>query len=62
MAKSETLVTEVVKNDEKEIVFKLRQEYRPKLMPVGRKVDSLVILELVKEGDGVEKVGYHKDM
>jgi len=62
MAKSETLTIEVVKNDEKEIVFKLRQEYRPKLMPVGRKVDSLVSLALVKEGGGVEKVGYHKDM
>ena len=30
MSSSKTLATEVVKNDVKEIVFKLRQEYKPK--------------------------------
>jgi hypothetical protein len=30
MASSKALATEVVKNDEKEIIFKLRQEYKPK--------------------------------
>jgi hypothetical protein len=35
MGSSKTLATEVVKNGEWEVVFKLRQEYRPKMMPVG---------------------------
>ncbi len=35
MATSKTLAIEVVSDTEKEIVFKLRQEYRPKLMPAA---------------------------
>jgi hypothetical protein len=35
MGSSKTLATEVVKSKEGEVLFKLRQEYRPKLMPVG---------------------------
>ncbi|TGO83749.1 hypothetical protein BPOR_0598g00070 [Botrytis porri] len=61
MGSSETLATEVVMSSDDEIVFKLRQEYRPKLLPKGKAVDSLVSLKLVKEGDE-EKVIYHKDM
>jgi len=55
---SKTLATEVVKSDDKEIVFKLRQEYTPKLMPKGKAVNSLVSLALDEQG----KVVHHKDM
>jgi len=55
MATSRTLATEVVSSTNTEIVFKLRQEYRHKLMPVGKAVKILVSLAL-------EKVVYHKDM
>ena len=55
MASSKTLATEIVSDTEKEIVFKLRQEYTPKLIPAGKAVNSLVSLAL-------EKVVYHKDM
>jgi hypothetical protein len=58
MASSRTLATEVVSSTETEIVFKLKQEYRPILMPAGKAVNSLVSLSL----DGEEKVVYHKDM
>jgi hypothetical protein len=61
MAASRTLATEVVSSTEKEIVFKLRQEYRPKLMLAGKAVDSLVSLGL-ESVEGEEKVVYHKDM
>ena len=57
MSSSKTLATEVVKNDVKEIVFKLRQEYKPKIGP-GKAVNSLVSLALDDNG----KVVYHKDM
>jgi hypothetical protein len=58
---SKTLATEVVKSDDKEIEFKLRQEYTPKLMPMGKAVNSLVSLALSPEAER-EKVVYHKDM
>jgi hypothetical protein len=61
MATSQTLATEIVSSTDKEIVFKLRQEYRPKLMQAGKAVNSLVSLALEKV-DGEEKVVYHKDM
>ncbi|TVY52488.1 hypothetical protein LCER1_G007060 [Lachnellula cervina] len=61
MGSSKTLATEIVSSTDREVVFKLQQEYRPKLMPVGKAVDSLVSLALETEG-GVEKVVYHKDM
>lgn len=57
MSSSKTLATEVVKNDDQEIIFKLRQEYKPKVAP-GKAVNSLVSLAL----DGQGKVIYHKDM
>lgn len=46
MATSKTLAIEVVSDTEKEIVFKLRQEYRPKLVPAGKAFNSLVSLVL----------------
>lgn len=71
-ATSRTLKTEVVKDEEApgEIVFKLQQEYNPKLLgKLGGKmtVNSLVSLTLEKEkdektGETEEKVKYHKDM
>ncbi|TVY17292.1 hypothetical protein LARI1_G005493 [Lachnellula arida] len=61
MGSSKTLATEIVSSTDKEIVFKLQQEYRPKLMPVGKAVNSLVSLALEREG-AEEKVVYHKDM
>jgi len=61
MASSRTLATEIVSSSDKEIVFKLRQEYRPKLMPAGKAVNSLVSLALENDG-GEERAVYHKDM
>lgn len=46
MGSSQTLATEVVKSSDDEIVFKLRQEYRPKLLPKGKAVDSMYFLLL----------------
>ena len=60
---SKTLATEVLKSDDKEIVFKLRQEYTPIMLPTSKVVNSLVSLALAKEGEGEgEQVVYHKDM
>jgi len=50
MASSKTLATEIVSDTEKEIVFKLRQEYTPKLIPAGKAVNSLVSLVVRKCG------------
>ncbi|KAF7865709.1 hypothetical protein EAF04_005875 [Stromatinia cepivora] len=61
MASTKTLATEIVKSSDDEIVFKLRQEYKPKLSPKAKTVDSLVSLKFIKEGDG-ERVIYHKDV
>jgi hypothetical protein len=60
MASSKTLATEIVSSTDSEIVFKLRQEYRPHALP-AKAVNSLVSLALVKEGSE-ERVKYHKDM
>ena len=57
-SRSKTLATEVVNSDDKETVFKLRQEYTPKLIPKGKAVNSLLRVAL----DGQGKVVYHKDM
>lgn len=61
---SKTLGTEIVSSTDKEVTFKLRQEYTPKLLNTPKAVNSLVSLALVKdEADGgKEKVVYHKDM
>jgi hypothetical protein len=40
------LGTAIVSSTNDEIIFKLRQEYRPKLMPAYKAVNSLVTLSL----------------
>lgn len=62
MATSRTLATEVVSLISDDIVFKLRQGYKPKLSPASKAVNSLVSLRLEKDDKGEEKVAYHKDM
>ena len=57
MASSKTLATEIVSDTPTQIIFKLRQEYKPKVSPAGKAVNSLVTLTL----DGAGKVRYHKD-
>jgi len=57
-ATSKTLATEVVESRPDRIIFKLRQEYTPKLLHWSKPVNSLVTLTLNDEG----KVVYHKDM
>ncbi|KAF2493974.1 hypothetical protein BU16DRAFT_528142 [Lophium mytilinum] len=58
MASSRTLATEIVDASPSLLVFKLRQEYTPRVLNIGKAVNSLVSLSLDKEG----KVTYHKDM
>jgi hypothetical protein len=58
MAKSRTLKTEVVSSKPDEIIFKLQQEYTPRVLHVFKAVNSLVTLTL----DDSRKVRYHKDM
>jgi len=62
MSTSRTLATEIVSSTTDEVVFKLRQEYKPKPSPASKAVNSLVSLKLEKDGEGKEKVVYHKDM
>ena len=57
MASSKTLATEIVSDTPIQIIFKLRQEYKPKVSPAGKAVNSLVTLTLDEAG----KVRYHKD-
>ncbi|KAI9834525.1 MAG: hypothetical protein M1819_002901 [Sarea resinae] len=57
-ASSKTIKTETVASTPQEIVFKLQQEYTPKLLRMSKAVNSLVSLTLDDEG----KVKYHKDM
>jgi hypothetical protein len=61
IAASRTLATEVVSPTNKEIIFKLRQGQRPKLIPTEKIANSLVSSALEKVG-GEEQVVYHKDM
>jgi hypothetical protein len=61
IAASRTLATEVVSPTNKEIIFKLRQGQRPKLIPAEKIANSLVSSALEKVG-GEEQVVYHKDM
>ncbi|KAG9560548.1 hypothetical protein KCU71_g9981, partial [Aureobasidium melanogenum] len=58
MAKSQTLKTEVVDSQPDRIIFKLQQEYTPRLVHFSEPVNSLVTLTLDDQG----KVKYHKDM
>lgn len=62
MSSSRTLATEIVSSTEKELVFKLRQEYTPVLSPAAKPVNSLVSLALEKDTEGKERVVYHKGM
>ncbi|KAF2455476.1 hypothetical protein BDY21DRAFT_66370 [Lineolata rhizophorae] len=57
-ASSATLRTQIMSATPTEIVFKLQQEYTPRLAPTGKAVNSLVTLSLDENG----KVRYHKDM
>ncbi|CAD6441213.1 e1ae4ed2-ce9c-4bca-83ca-dd4e87bf9a21 [Sclerotinia trifoliorum] len=41
MASTNTLATEIVKSSDDEIVFKLRQEYKPKLSPKAKIIDNM---------------------
>ena len=58
MASSKTLATEIVSSTDTEIIFKMKQEYTPRVAHFTKPVNSLVSLTL--DGDG--KVKYHKDM
>ena len=60
MASSRTLATEVVEFTDRETVFKLRQEHRPRLLPAG--MNSLLSFALENVDEGKEKLGYHKRM
>lgn len=57
MANSRTLATQIMTSSPAEIIFKLRQEYTPRVLHTGKAVNSLVSLTL----DGEGKVRYHKD-
>ncbi|KAI4740773.1 hypothetical protein E4T50_08806 [Aureobasidium sp. EXF-12298] len=58
MAKSQTLKTEVVESEKDRIIFKLQQEYTPRLVHYSKPVNSLITLTLDDQG----KIKYHKDM
>jgi len=57
-ASSKTLKTQVVSDTPTEIIFKMRQEYTPKVLNKSKVADSLISLSLDENG----KVKYHKDM
>jgi len=61
MSNSKTLKTEIVSSTPTDLIFKLRQEYTPRLSP-KEAVDSLVSLRIEKDENGKERVSYHKDM
>ncbi|KAL9100490.1 MAG: hypothetical protein Q9163_004145 [Psora crenata] len=58
MSSSRTIATEVVSAESKLLVFKLQQEYTPRVSPSSKKVNSLVSLTMDDQG----RVKYHKDM
>ncbi len=57
MASSRTLATEILSDTSSEIIFKMQQEYTPRLLHFSKAVNSLVTLTLDDNG----KVKYHKD-
>ncbi|MCJ1235932.1 hypothetical protein MMC14_003906 [Varicellaria rhodocarpa] len=57
MASSRTLKTEIISSSHTQIMYKQQQEYTPRVLHVGKPVNSLVTLTLEKG-----KVRYHKDM
>lgn len=58
MASSKTLATEVVSNTDTQLIFKMKQEYTPRVVHFSKPVNSLVSLTFDVHG----KVKYHKDM
>lgn len=58
MASSKTLATEIVSSTDTELIFKMKQEYTPRVVRFTKPVNSLVSLTLDEAG----KVKYHKDM
>jgi len=58
MASTRTLKTENVLSEPDRIVFKLQQEYTPRVVHFTKPVNSLITLTLDERG----KVKYHKDM
>ncbi len=61
MSTSRTLATEIISNttaNPNQIIFKMKQEYTPRLVHFTKSVNSLVTLTL----DEQDKVKYHKDM
>ena len=64
MSTSRTLATEIVSSPStpqdptNEIIFKMKQEYTPRVAHFSKAVNSLVSLTLDEQG----KVKYHKDM
>ncbi|KAK5019862.1 hypothetical protein BJ546DRAFT_1070926 [Cryomyces antarcticus] len=58
MASSKTLKTEVISSKPSDIIFKLQQEYTPRILHFSKPVNSLITLTLDEQG----KVRYHKDM
>ena len=58
MSSSRTLATEIVLSEPDKLVFKMKQEYSPRAVPMKKAVNSLVTLTLDEAG----KVVYHKDM
>lgn len=58
MASSKTLATEIVSSTDTELIFKMKQEYTPRIAHFTKSVNSLVSLTLDLDG----KVKYHKDM
>ena len=58
MASSKTLATEIVSSTDTELIFKMKQEYTPRIAHFTKPVNSLVSLTLDSNG----KVKYHKDM
>ena len=58
MASSKTLATEIVSSTDTQLIFKMKQEYTPRVIHFSKPVNSLVSLALDEQG----KVKYHKDM
>ena len=58
MASSRTLAIQIVSSTPNELVFKMKQEYTPRVLQYSKPVNSLITLTLDEQG----KVTYHKDM
>lgn len=58
MASSKTLKTEIIESTPTSLIFRLQQEYTPRVLHYSKPVNSLITLTLDEQG----KVRYHKDM